>query len=393
MSLIDRIKTLNANYFDELIEIRHFLHAHPELSFEEKGTSDFISGKLTKYGIEHERDWGGHGIVAHIINDPTFATIALRADIDALPIHEENEVPYKSLNQGVMHACGHDVHTTSLLGASRILKELGKEAKKNFRIIFQPGEEKLPGGASILIKQGVLKKPVPTCIIGLHVYPSMEAGKVGFRKGMYMASADEIYLEVNGKGGHAAMPQNNVDTILMAATIIQNLQQVVSRKADPTIPSVLSLGKIHSEGGATNIIPDIVKIEGTFRTMDEKWRLQAHEYIKEICEHTAESMGGFCKVDIQKGYPFLINDEKITDKATLAAQNYLGNDRVEDLPIRMTSEDFAFYSQEIPACFYRLGTGNRQKGITSSVHTPTFDIDESSLRISSGLMAYIAISQ
>ncbi|GLR19364.1 M20 metallopeptidase family protein [Portibacter lacus] len=391
--MINKIKALATNYFPEVIGIRNHLHAHPELSFEEKETSDFISAELTKKGIEHERNWGGHGIVVNLVNDPSFPTIALRADIDALPIQEENDVPYKSKNAGVMHACGHDVHSSSMLGTVFILNDLGKETGKNFKIIFQPAEEKLPGGASILIKEGVLENPKPATILGQHVHPILAAGKVGFRPGLYMASADEIYMTIRGKGGHAAIPHENIDTVLMASSIIVNLQQVVSRRSNPTIPTVLSFGKINSIGGATNIIPDEIKIEGTFRTMDEEWRAKANGIIEKLAREIAESMGGVCEIEIMKGYPCLINEVKSTEAARQAAQAYLGEENVVELPIRMTSEDFAFYTQKIPACFYRLGTGNVAKGITSSVHTPTFDIDEDSLRISSGLMAYIAINQ
>jgi amidohydrolase len=391
--MIERIKQLAAKYYDEVRAIREHLHMHPELSFEEIETSNYISQKLTEKGISHERNWAGNGIVVNLINDKDFDTVALRADIDALPITEENDVEYRSKNVGVMHACGHDVHTSSLLGSIFILNALGRETGKNFKAIFQPAEEKLPGGASLLIKQGVLHNPVPKCIIGQHVHPPLEAGKVGFRSGLYMASADEIYLTVKGKGGHAALPQGNIDPIFISASLITSLQQVVSRRANPTIPTVLSFGKINSQGGATNVIPSEVKLEGTFRTMDEDWRKSAHQIIHQVCQGVAKAMGGDCEVNIVKGYPCLINERRTTEKARAAAQEYLGAENVVELPIRMTSEDFAFYTQETAACFYRLGTGNEAKGITSSVHSPTFDIDLKSLQLSSGLMAYLAIKQ
>jgi len=390
--MIEKIKALAASYFPEIVNFRKHLHMYPELSFAEKETSNYISEQLTKKGIAHERNWGGHGIVVNLINDESFETVALRADIDALPILEANDVEYKSRNEGVMHACGHDVHTASMLGVTFILNEIGSLSKKNFRIIFQPAEEKLPGGASILIKEGVLENPSPSTIVGQHVHPPLEAGKVGFRSGLYMASADEIYITVKGKGGHAALPHGNVDPILIASSMLLNLQQVVSRKANPTIPTVLSFGKINSTGGATNIIPNEVKLEGTFRTMDENWRSKAHKIIESICKKTANSLGGNVDVNIKNGYPCLINEAETTAKSRQAAKDYLGKENVVELPVRMTSEDFAFYTQKIPACFYRLGTGNVSKGITSSVHSPTFDIDMDSLKISSGLMAYIAIN-
>ncbi|MEZ4930510.1 MAG: M20 family metallopeptidase, partial [Saprospiraceae bacterium] len=316
-----------------------------------------------------------------------------RGDIDALPIEEANDVPYKSKNFGVMHACGHDVHTTSLLGAAYILYNTRDQWEGSVKCIFQPAEEKLPGGASIMIKQGVLKNPAPEAIFGQHVHPPLDAGKIGMKAGKYMASADEIYISVKGKGGHGALPHDCIDTVVMAANIIVALQQVVSRFANPTTPSVLTLGKINSIGGATNVIPNEVKIEGTFRTMDEKWRFEAHDRMKAIAESIAKGMGGTVDFDLVVGYPYLVNHEELTRKAWDYAVEYLGKENVVELPIRMTAEDFAYYSQEMPACFYRLGTGNPAKGITSPIHTNTFDIDESALKVGAGLMAWMALQE
>jgi len=316
--------------------------------------------------------------------------IALRADIDALPIQEISDKPYKSSVSGVMHACGHDVHTASLLTCIKILNECKADFAGSIKFIFQPAEEKLPGGASILIKEGVLKNPVPHHILGQHVMPLIEAGKVGFRNGKYMASTDELYFTVKGKGGHGAMPHLNIDPVLIAAQIIIALQQVVSRVADPKTPSVLSIGKVIANG-ATNVIPNEVKMEGTFRTLDETWRAAAKIKIQEIAQGIAQSMGGSCELEIKNGYPFLVNEENTTNITQLAAEEYLGKEQVVELDIWMAAEDFAYYSQEVPACFYRLGTRNESKGITASVHTPNFDIDESALNIGPGLMAYAAI--
>lgn len=388
-----KIKELARAYRADVIDIRRHLHANPELSYQEEKTGKYIAEYLTKIGIEHEHGIADNGVVGLIKGrKPESKVIALRADIDALPIQEANEVPYKSLNPGIMHACGHDVHTASLLGAARILHEVKDEFEGTIKLIFQPAEEKLPGGASIMIAEGVLENPKPLSIIGQHVHPPLEVGKVGFRGGMYMASADELYLTVKGKGGHGALPHKGVDPIVITAHIITALQQVVSRNSNPTTPSVLTLGKINSQGGATNIIPDEVKLEGTFRTMDEVWRAEAHEKMIKIAEGVAESMGGSCDIEVMKGYPYLMNDEALTARSKAAAIEFLGADKVVDLPIRMTAEDFAYYSQEMPACFYRLGTGNKAKGITSSVHTPTFDIDEDALETSIGLMAWLALS-
>lgn len=318
--------------------------------------------------------------------------IALRGDMDALPIQEENEVPYKSKNPGVMHACGHDVHTSSVLGAARILKSMEKDINGQILLVFQPGEERLPGGASIMIKEGALKNPAPQAIFGQHVFPELEAGKVGFRPGMYMASADEIYIRVKGRGGHAALPHYNVDPVLIASHLIVAMQQVVSRYGNPTVPSVLSFGRIEGKG-STNVIPDEVYIEGTFRTMDEEWRAEAHAQMQQLANGLVASMGGTCEMRIEKGYPFLVNDEELTLRSKDRAIDYLGADKVVDLPIRMTAEDFSYFSQEFTGCFYRLGVRNESRGIVHNLHQSRFDIDEDALLVGSGLMAYLAFCE
>ena len=392
--LKEKIKHLATAFQAEVVEIRRHLHSHPELSFQEIETGKFIARKLGNFGILHEHGWGGNGVVALIEGkNPKNKVIALRADIDALPILEANDVAYKSKNQGVMHACGHDVHTSSLLGAAKILNTLRDEFEGTVKLIFQPAEEKLPGGALILIEEGVLENPKPEVILGQHVLTALETGKVGFRPGMFMASADEIYVTVKGKGGHGAMPHECVDTVLITSHIVVALQQIVSRNANPLIPSVLTFGKINSTGGATNIIPGELKLEGTFRTMNEEWRSEAHLRMKKMAESIAEGMGGFCDFKIIKGYPFLKNDEPLTLRAQNYAVEYLGAENVVDLSMRMTAEDFAWYSQKIPACFYRLGTGNSAKGITSPIHTDTFDVDEDSLVTGMGLMSWLAVKE
>jgi amidohydrolase len=391
--LIQKIKSLSVSYKDEIIGYRRHLHQNPELSFKEYNTSKYVSSILTKFGIEHENGIVETGIVALIKgNNPGSKTVALRADLDALPIVEENDVEYKSTNEGVMHACGHDVHTSSLLGTAKILNELKNEFEGTVKLIFQPGEERLPGGASLMIKEGVLENPAPTSIIGQHVYPQLEAGKVGFKSGMYMASCDEIYVTVKGKGGHAALPHLNIDPILISSHIITALQQLISRIMPPTIPTVLSFGKIIGDG-STNVIPDKVELEGTFRAMDEEWRAIAHVKMKKMAESIAESMGGKCEFRIEKGYPFLVNDEVVTNNAKNAAIDYLGQENVVDLDLRMTAEDFSYYSQVVPACFYRLGIKNEVDNITSGLHTSTFNIDENALEFSTGLMAWMALNE
>ncbi|RMF29447.1 MAG: amidohydrolase [Bacteroidetes bacterium] len=378
----------------EVVAIRRHLHQYPELSFEEERTARFVAERLAEYGIPHRVGVAGHGVVAWVEGqNPAARCIALRADMDALPIREANEVPYRSRHEGVMHACGHDVHTACLLGAARILQEGRKHFAGTVRLLFQPAEERLPGGASLMIREGVLENPRPAAIFGQHVHPPLEVGKIGLKAGMYMASADELYLTVRGRGGHAALPQDTIDPVLIASHLVVAMQQLVSRQADPTIPTVLSFGKIQSEGGATNVIPEAVHLEGTFRTLNEEWRAEAHARMQELAEGLARSMGGSCELRIVKGYPFLINDEQQTARARALAQAYLGPENVVDLPIRMTAEDFSYYSQQIPACFYRLGTGNPARGITSPVHTPTFDVDEACLEWGAGLLAFLAAAE
>lgn len=392
--IIQEVKKLAKALFPEIIQIRRHLHQYPELSFQEVETGKFIAKQLDKFGITYQHGIAENGVVGLIEGkNPRKKIIALRGDIDALPIKEANQVAYKSKNEGVMHACGHDVHTASLLGTAKILNHLKEYFDGTIKLIFQPGEERLPGGASIMIKEGVLENPKPINIFGQHVHPPLEVGKVGFKPGMYMASADEIYLTVKGAGGHGALPHTCIDPILVASNIIVSLQQMVSRRANPTIPTVLTFGKINSVGGSTNIIPSAVKIMGTFRTMNEDWRAEAHQIMVKMAENIALGMGGKCDFEVRKGYPFLVNNEEMTLKAKQYAIEYLGKDNVVDLPIRMTAEDFSYYSHQIPACFYRLGTGNPTKGITSNVHTDTFDIDESALEVSIGLMAYLAIKE
>jgi amidohydrolase len=392
--LKDKIRERAKAYFPNVVEMRRYLHAHPELSYEEVETGKYIAQKLTELGIPHVHGVAENGVVGLVEGrNPSKKVLALRADFDALPIQERNDVPYKSTVDGKMHACGHDAHTASLLGVARILNELKGEFEGTIKLIFQPAEEKTPGGASIMIAEGVLENPYPLSIIGQHVHPPLEAGKVGLKGGIYMASSDELYLTIKGTGGHGAMPQECIDPILIAAHIITALQQVVSRNANPSLPTVLTLGKINSVGGATNVIPDAVKIEGTFRTLDEAWRAEAQKRMRKIAEGIAESMGGSCEFVVEKGYPVLFNDEELTKKVKGFMVEYCGTDNVVDLPMRMTSEDFAYYSQKMPACFYRLGTGNKARGITSGLHTDTFDIEESSLELSIGLMAWLAIRE
>ena len=391
--LINKIKTMSSAYLNEIIEIRRHIHTNPELGFEEYKTSEFIASKLTEFGIPFKKGIAKTGIVALIqCKNPQKITIALRADMDALPILEQNDVKYKSVNEGVMHACGHDAHVACLLGAAKIINSLKEELEGTVKLIFQPSEEMFPGGALAMINEGVLENPKPDLIIGQHVLPTMDSGKMGLKSGKYMASTDEIYLTVKGKGGHGATPELNIDPIVISAHIIIALQQIVSRNARPDVPTVLSFGRVIANG-RTNIIPDLVTLDGTLRTFDEVWRAEAHQKITKMAQSIAEGMGGSCEVRIEKGYPFLVNDDKVTKEVSDSAKVFLGDSNVEELPLRMTAEDFAYFTQQIPACFYRLGIRNESKGITSNLHTNTFNIDEDSLKTGMGLMAWLAVSK
>ena len=390
MDILTTIKQKASEMLPELIAIRRHLHSHPELSMQEEATSSFIQLKLTEYGIPFTAGIAVHGIVGLIEGrNPASKTIALRADMDALPIVELNEVEYCSQNQGVMHACGHDVHMTSLLGAARILNKIKDHIEGTIKLVFQPSEERFPGGASMMIKEGVMENPAPAKMFGQHVLPSLDAGKVGMKPGKYMASTDEVYLTVKGKAGHGATPELNVDPVLIAAHILVALQQIVSRNAPPQLPAVLSFGRFIAEG-RTNIIPNEVKLDGTLRTFDEEWRAEAHRKITLMATSIAQGMGGECEVFIDKGYPFLVNDDKVTAQARQFAVEYLGEENVIDLDMRMTAEDFAYYSQLVPSCFYRLGIRNESRGIVHNLHTPQFDVDEASLETGAGFMAWLA---
>jgi amidohydrolase len=390
--LLSKIKDLARQQAAEVIAIRRHLHANPELSYQEVNTAKYVEQQLKDLGLQPQR-MAETGLIAVIEGrNPASRIVALRADMDALPITEANEVPYKSTNPGVMHACGHDAHTASLLGTARIITQLKEQFEGTVKLLFQPGEEKLPGGASILIKEGALQNPAPASIVGQHVMPLLPAGKIGFRSGIYMASTDEIYVTVRGKGGHGAMPEQNIDPVLISAHLIVALQQIVSRMASPKMPSVLSFGKVIANG-ATNVIPNEVKLEGTFRTLDEKWRSEAHLKMVKLATGLCESMGGSCEFNIVRGYPALVNNPALTEKMRLAAEEYMGAENVVDLDLWMAAEDFAYYSQVMPGCFYRLGTRNEERGITSSVHTPTFDIDEMALEHGPGLMAWLALRE
>ncbi|MDO9375943.1 MAG: M20 family metallopeptidase [Ferruginibacter sp.] len=386
--LQQQIRSLAKKYGDEFIGIRRHLHAHPELSYQEFETSKFVQQKLSSYDIPFEI-MATTGVIGLLKGrNPEKRVVALRADMDALPIIEENDVEYKSTVPGVMHACGHDVHTSCLLGAAKILSELKDEWEGTIKLIFQPGEEKNPGGASLLINEGVLENPAPESIFGMHVHTTLDTGKLSFRGGMVMASADEIYISIKGKGGHAAAPQFTADTLLIASHLVVSLQQIISRNNSPFNPSVLTITSIQG-GNTTNVIPSEVKMMGTFRAMNEEWRFKAHSLIRKMATELVNSMGAEIDIRIDVGYPFVLNNERLSMAAKETAMGYLGADNIEETELRMGAEDFAFYSHKIPGCFFRLGTRNEAKGITIGGHTPTFDVDENAIETGIGMMALL----
>ncbi|MEO6315023.1 MAG: M20 family metallopeptidase [Chitinophagaceae bacterium] len=389
--LKEQIRELAKKYAPETIAIRHHLHANPELSYQEFKTSAFIQEKLTLLGIPFQV-MATTGVVGLIKGkNPEKKTIALRADMDALPIQEENKVDYISTNQGVMHACGHDVHTSILLGAAKILHELKDHWEGSIKLIFQPGEERNPGGASLLIKEGVLQHPAPQAIFGLHVHTGLPVGKLSFKEGKVMASADEIYITIRGKGGHAASPQVAADTILIASHLIVALQQVISRNRNPFDASVLSITSFQG-GHTTNVIPGEVKLMGTFRAMDEIWRYKAHDIIRKLSTELVHSMGAEIDLHIDVGYPSVYNNEALNIVAKTLAEEFMGSENIGTTELRMGAEDFGYYTQLVPGCFYRLGVMNEAMGITSGVHTPNFNIDEDAIAVGMGMMAWLGAS-
>jgi len=392
-SIKNKIKQLAQEYLFEITSLRRQFHSNPELAFEEFETAALVAKILKENGIEYQEGVAKTGVVGLIHGkNPNSKTIALRADMDALPIIELNDADYKSKNSGKMHACGHDVHISSLLGTAKILNSISEEFEGTVKLIFQPSEEKYPGGAKVMIEEGVLENPKPDVIFGQHVYPELNAGMVGMKSGKYMASTDEIFITVKGKGGHGAIPQKNIDPVLIASHIIIALQQIVSRNANPAMPTVLSFGRFIAEG-QTNVIPDEVKMAGIMRTFDEAWRAEMQIRIKTMAQSIAESMGGTCEVEFDKGYPVLINNEYVTENTRKYAAEFLGEENVVNLELRTTAEDFAYFTQKISGCFYRLGIRNVEKGINSNLHTATFDVDESSLETGMGLMAWIAYNE
>lgn len=394
--MIERIKEIAHRINPEVIEWRRWLHRHPDLSQQEFGTMEYVAERLREMGLDPRTGIGKTGCMAMLKGERRTESgerpycVALRADYDALPLQEATGLPFASENPGVMHACGHDMHTSSLLGAAKILCEMREVLRGDIMFIFEPSEEMYPGGARMMMEDGLFKDVTPNEIYAFHCLPEMDCGRVGMRKGKYMASTDELYWTIKGRGGHGATPHLSVDPILVASHIVIALQQVVSRNASPMMPTVLTIGKIQETGGRTNIIPDEVKMEGIIRTFDEKWRLEAHEKIRRISCGIAESMGAECDLFIDYGYPYVVNDDECTQQVHDNACEYLGEDKVEWLDLRMTAEDFAFFAQKIPACYYRIGIHEPNTPF-SNLHRPNLIVDERSIELANGLIAYNAI--
>jgi amidohydrolase len=387
----NKLKHIIRSSFDTLVKWREHLHANPELSFQEHNTSAFVASRLDEMNISYVKGIAGTGIVALIEGvNPSKKCIALRADLDALPIQEENNVSYKSTVDNVMHACGHDVHTTCLLGAAKALSELKNEFEGSIKLIFQPGEEVLPGGASLMIKEGVLENPRVDKILALHVFPTMDVGKVGFKPGQYMAACDELYLTIKGKGGHAALPHQYINPIMIMAELLPKIEMYLKSLSTGDSPYIFAFGNLQADG-ATNVIPEYAKAEGTLRTMDEVWRILVHQKLNVFVDEFLKSKNANGQLEIRKGYPFLQNEETLTRVSMTNAKVYLGEQNVEEMDIRMTAEDFSYYSQQVPACFFRLGIRNEDLGIVHGVHHAKFDIDKNALEVGAGIMAYLAI--
>jgi amidohydrolase len=392
---IGKIKELASGFYPHAVTIRRHIHKNPELSFKEFSTAEYIAGWLTEMGIPFTSGHVGTGLIGLINGEGGNSNkcVLLRADMDALPITEENDKPYVSSNPGVMHACGHDVHTACLLGAAKILNDTRSSWKGTVKLMFQPGEEVLPGGASLMIAEGVLKDPEVNSAFALHVFPSLEKGNVGFKEGMYMASTDELYLTVTGRGGHAAMVSEYVNPVLALSEIILAVNsRFMSPGSSNKVPTVVAFGKVNA-AGSTNVIPAVATAAGTMRTMDEAWRAEVHHTLQAIVKEIAAKNKIECALEIRKGYPFLVNDVNLTRSSVSAAKQFLGESQVHELPLRMTAEDFAFITQQVPSCFFRLGTANTQLGITSGVHTSTFDVDEQAIETGAGLLAWLALQE
>lgn len=378
--MYQKVKEMVDTIYPQLVAIRRDLHQHPELGLEEYRTSQIVLDYLNEWDIKISQLIGETAIVGLIEGEYGDKTIGLRADMDALPIEEKTGASYASLTPGKMHACGHDVHTTILLGAAYILKQLKHEFRGNVKLFFQPAEETV-GGAKPMIQAGCLEHPHVNHVLGLHVRPTLNVGEVGFHYGKCHAASDTIFLTIRGKQAHGAYPQDGVDAILIASHVVTALQSLISRNLSPFESAVLSLGVI--EGGtAGNIVCDQVKIRGTLRTLDQTTRTFMKKRLTEVAIHTAEAFGGIADVYLEEGYAPLINAHAVTDAVAHVAKQVVGDENVIIMEHpSLGVEDFAYFAEAVPSCFYNLGTANPQKGIQGMLHENTFDIDEEAIKI------------
>ncbi len=386
---------LVAERIPELIQHYRWFHQHPELSGEERETAQYIIAQLEKHGIAYRHSANGHGIIAEIhgtLSDKKKRTIALRADMDALPIEESEEHTCRSLNTGVMHACGHDFHITSLLGALMIIQQQRNTFSGTVKGIFQPSEERYEGGAKFMIEEGALENPKVDVIYGLHADPALETGTVGFKTAQYMASTDEIHLTIIGKGGHAAMPKDSINPIFIGADILSHLKKLAETAAQKEKnPVVLNFGKFVA-GNSNNVVPEIAELSGTIRLFNEELRTKMKQEITKIVHETAHRYGGRCDLNIKDGYPVLENDPEATQNAQKIAIKLLGTENVKTLALRTTAEDFSYFLQKIPGCFFRVGTGNKDKNISANLHSPHFQIDERALEVSTAMLVALVLN-
>lgn len=387
MSIEEQIKALSEKHFPRIVELRRRIHANPELAFEEFETGKLVAETLATLGVEVKTGVARTGILGTLRGNGK-KVVALRSDMDALPIKEATGLEFASRNEGKMHACGHDAHTAIGLGAAMILAELKAQLHGDVRFLFQPSEERNPGGAPFMIEDGALDGVDE--VYGLHVIAQHDAGTVGFCEGAMMASADELYITIRGKSGHGARPQFAIDPIVAASQVILALQTLVSRNLDPFAQGVITIGSIHG-GFAPNIIPEEVKLVGTLRSMTPAWRTYAHRRIEEIVRGTCDAADAHFDLLIDKGYPVLVNDPRKTKFAEDAARTLFGGEQVFTAERLMAAEDFAYYLEKTPGTFYRLGIRNLARGITADIHNDHFTIDEEALKTGAAMQAYLAV--
>ncbi|HKQ52064.1 MAG TPA: amidohydrolase [Pyrinomonadaceae bacterium] len=379
----------------QLIAMRRDFHMHPELSNREERTSRIVAERLRALGLEDVKTGvGKYGVTALLKGSKPGPIVAVRADMDALPIQEVNDVPYKSQVPNVKHACGHDAHTTVELGVAEVLSKMRAEISGTIKFIFQPAEEGAPageeGGARLMIKEGALENPRPAAIFGLHTYPQLEAGQIGYQSGGVMASSDRFVITVRGKTSHGAQPHAGVDAVVVAAECVTALQTIRSRRIDPVEPLVISVGSIHG-GNRFNIIAGEVKMEGTMRTLSEEVRKRAQTLMRETLEHITAAYGATFELEFEENAAVTYNEPALVDETLPTMRAVVGDKNLVAIKPLMPAEDFSYYQRVVPGFYYFLGVGNRARGITAAWHTPDFDIDEESLVVGVKVMSNVLL--